>query len=195
MKITGGTTMIYVSEVADVEQEILKTLGFTRTSIQDNNEVWERPFHFQYESTKGFHEISENLVLGPNGAIFLKLENEFYIDKNRNEYRFQDNKMIPVLIRNTRSVYPYELTECEYHDELGKEKAYWDYEVKIANDRYVLVRVYTENSLAHIVEDENGFKIYDYDNQYHSEDFDEKSVLEFVKQRFEKEEKDYGCDL
>lgn len=195
MKIAGGTTIIYVSEVTDVEQEILKTLGFVKTSIQGDNEVWERPFHFQCESQNGFHEISKNLVLGPDGAIFLKLENGFYIDKNRNEYRFQNNEMIPGLIRNTRSVYPYELTECEYHDELGKEKAYWDYEVNIANDRYVLVRVYTKNSLAHIVEDENGFKVYDYDNQYHSEDFDEKSVLEFVKQRFEKEEKDYGCDL
>lgn len=195
MKIAGGTTIIYVSEITDVEQEILKTLGFVKTSIQDDNEVWERPFHFQCESQNGFYEINENLVFGANGAIFLKMENGFYIDKNRNEYRFQNNEMIPVLVRNTRSVYPYELTECEYHDELGKEKAYWDYEVNIANDRYVLVRVYTENSLAHIVEDEKDRKVYDYDNHYHSETFDEKSVLEFVKQRFEKEEKDYGCDL
>lgn len=68
------------------------------------------------------------------------MENGFYIDRNRNEYRFTAGTLIPVLIRNAQPAYP-EITEAEYHDELGKEKAYWDYEVRLENNRYVTIRV------------------------------------------------------
>ena len=75
----------------------------------------------------------------------------------------------------------YEITDAEYHDEAGKERAYWDHEVKIADKRYVLVRFYEKTGLIYVVENENGLKVYDYDGRYYQEVFSENRVFCFVK--------------
>ena len=89
----------------------------------------------------------------------------------------------------------YEITDAEYHDEAGKERAYWDHEVKIADKRYVLVRFYEKTGLIYVVENENGLKVYDYDGRYYQEVFSENRVFCFVKSYYEKEEKSCGKDL
>ena len=124
-----------------------------------------------------------------------KDENGFYIDGNRNEYRFTAGTLIPVLIRNAQPAYP-EITDAEYHDEFEKEKAYWDYEVKLDSNRYVTVRVTEASGKIQTVENEDGLKVYDYDGRYIvNYPYQEKDILTVVSARYNKEEKGIGEDL
>lgn len=103
--------------------------------------------------------------------------------------------MIPVLIRNTLPAHP-EITDAEYHDEFGKEKAYWDYEVKLDSNRYVTVRVTEASGKIETVENEDGLKVYDYDGRYIvNYPYQEKDVLSVVSARYNKKEKGFGQEL
>lgn len=197
MRLTGIKTVLRIVEVTEIEREMLKTLGFLKSGEVDGTEIWERFMDFSQKKEVLYQEIGSNLILGLNGSVFIKLQNGYYMDKDRNEYRYDNGKLEPVLIRNNRlpETSGFEVTDAEYHDELGKEKAYWDYEVKIAENRYVLVRVYEKAGLIYTVQNEDGSKIYDYDGNYISETFEEEKVFAFVKEHYEKEEKGYGWDL
>ena len=142
MRLAGVRTVLHIAEVNETEKDILKKLGFLDLQETDmaDNEMWEYCTDFYVSKKIDYQQIGENLIIASDGKIFLRIENGFYIDGNRNEYRFTAGTLIPVLIQNTQSTYP-EITDAEYHDEFGKEKAYWDYEVKLDSNRYVTVRV------------------------------------------------------
>lgn len=197
MRLTEVKTVLHIAEVNDVEREMLETLGYHKSKESDGCECWEYSINFSQENEVTYQEIGSNLILGSDGAVFIKLQNGYYTDKDRNEYRYDNSKLVPVLIQNKGilSTPEFEITDVEYHDELGKEKAYWDYEVKIADNRYVLIRVYDKVGLIYTVQNEEGSKIYDYDGNYFSETFEEEKVFAFVKENYEKEEKGYEWDL
>lgn len=192
MRLSSVKTVMYIAEVNDIEREMLETLGFHKSGEVDGCECWEHSMDFSQKNAVTYQEIGTNLILGSDGAVFIKLQNGYYTDKDRNEYRYNNSKLVPVLIQNKGmlSTPKFEITDAEYHDELGKEKAYWDYEVKIADNRYVLIRVY-DKGLIYTVQNEEGSKIYDYDGNYFSETFEEEKVFAFVKEHYEKEEKGY----
>ena len=197
MRLAGIKTVLRIVEVTEIECEMLETLGFFKSGEVDGAEIWERFMEFSQKNEVVYQEIGSNLILGSDGSVFIKLQNGYYMDKCKNEYRYDNGKLVPVLIRNNRlpATSGFEITDTEYHDELGKEKAYWDHEVKIAENRYVLVRVYEKAGLIYTVQNEDGSKIYDYDGNYISETFEEEKVFAFVKEHYEKEEKGYGWDL
>mgnify|MGYP004542308099 CR=1 FL=1 len=193
MRLSGAKTILHITEVNEIEREMLKALGFLKSGESDGCEYWEYSINFSQENEVTYQEIGSNLILGSDGSVFIKLQNSSYMDKDKNEYRYDNNKLVPVLIRNNHlpEIPEFEITDAEYHDEFGKEKAYWDYEVKIADNRYVLIRVYDKAGLIYTVQNEDGSKIYDYDGNYFSESFDEEKVFAFVKEHYEKEEKGY----
>lgn len=193
MRLSGAKTILHITEVNEIEREMLKALGFLKSGESDGCEYWEYSVNFSKKNEVAYQKIGSNLILGSDGSVFIKLRNGSYMDKDRNEYRYDNNKLVPVLIRNNHlpETPEFEITDAEYHDELGKEKAYWDYEVKIADNRYVLIRAYDKAGLIYTVQNEDGSKIYDYDGNYFSESFDEEKVFAFVKEHYEKEEKGY----
>ena len=124
MRLAGVRTVLHITEVNETERELLKRLGFQDLQETDmaDNELWEYCTDFNVSKKIDYQQIGENLIIASDGKIFLRMENGFYIDRNRNEYRFTAGTLIPVLIRNAQPAYP-EITEAEYHDELGKEKS------------------------------------------------------------------------
>lgn len=197
MRLTGVRTVLHIAEVNETERALLKRLGFLdlqETDIADN-EMWDYCTDFNIARKIDYQKIGDNLILASDGKVFLRIENGFYIDGNRNEYRFTAGTLIPVLIRNTLPAYP-EITDAEYHDEFGKEKAYWDYEVKLDSNRYVTVRVTEASGKIETVENEDGLKVYDYDGRYIvNYPYQEKDVLSVVSARYNKKEKGFGQEL
>lgn len=197
MRLAGIRTVLHIAEVNETEKEILKKLGFLDLQETDmaDNEMWEYCTDFYVSKKIDYQQIGENLIIASDGKIFLRIENGFYIDGNRNEYRFTAGTLIPVLIRNAQPAYP-EITDAEYHDEFEKEKAYWDYEVKLDSNRYVTVRVTEASGKIQTVENEDGLKVYDYDGRYIvNYPYQEKDILTVVSARYNKEEKGIGEDL
>ena len=197
MRLAGVRTVLHMAEVNETEKDILKKLGFLDLQETDmaDNEMWEYCTDFYVSKKIDYQQIGENLIIASDGKIFLRIENGFYIDGNRNEYRFTAGTLIPVLIQNTQSTYP-EITDAEYHDEFGKEKAYWDYEVKLDSNRYVTVRVTEASGKIETVENEDGLKVYDYDGRYIvNYPYQEKDVLSVVSARYNKIEKGFGQEL
>ena len=197
MRLAGVRTVLHIAEVNETEKDILKKLGFLDLQETDmaDNEMWEYCTDFYVSKKIDYQQIGENLIIASDGKIFLRIENGFYIDGNRNEYRFTAGTLIPVLIQNTQSTYP-EITDAEYHDEFGKEKAYWDYEVKLDSNRYVTVRVTEASGKIETVENEDGLKVYDYDGRYIvNYPYQEKDVLSVVSARYNKIEKGFGEEL
>ncbi|WP_342981053.1 MULTISPECIES: hypothetical protein [unclassified Ruminococcus] len=197
MRLTGVRTVLHITEVNETERELLKRLGFQNLQETDmaDNELWEYCTDFNVSKKIDYQQIGENLIIASDGKIFLRIENGFYIDGNRNEYRFTAGTLIPVLIQNTQPTYP-EITDAEYHDEFGKEKAYWDYEVKLDSNRYVTVRVTEASGKIETVENEDGLKVYDYDGRYIvNYPYQEKDVLSVVSARYNKKEKGFGQEL
>lgn len=197
MRLAGVRTVLHITEVNETERELLKRLGFQNLQETDmaDNELWEYCTDFNVSKKIDYQQIGENLIIASDGKIFLRMENGFYIDRNRNEYRFTAGTLIPVLIRNAQPAYP-EITEAEYHDELGKEKAYWDYEVRLENNRYVTIRVAEASGKIETVENEDGLKVYDYDGRYIvNYPYQEKDVLSVVSARYNKKEKGFGQEL
>ena len=197
MRLAGVRTLFQIAEVNETEKEILKKLGFLDLQETDmaDNEMWEYCTDFYVSKKIDYQQIGENLIIASDGKIFLRIENGFYIDGNRNEYRFTAGTLIPVLIQNTQPTYP-EITDAEYHDEFGKEKAYWDYEVKLDSNRYVTVRVTEASRKIETVENEDGLKVYDYDGRYIvNYPYQEKDVLSVVSARYNKKEKGFGQEL
>lgn len=197
MRLAGVRTVLHIAEVNETEKEILKKLGFLDLQETDmaDNEMWEYCTDFYVSKKIDYQQIGENLIIASDGKIFLRIENGFYIDGNRNEYRFTAGTLIPVLIQNTQPTYP-EITDAEYHDEFGKEKAYWDYEVKLDSNRYVTVRVTEASRKIETVENEDGLKVYDYDGRYIvNYPYQEKDVLSVVSARYNKKEKGFGQEL
>lgn len=197
MRLAGVRTVLHIAEVNETEKEILKKLGFLDLQETDmaDNEMWEYCTDFYVSKKIDYQQIGENLIIASDGKIFLRIENGFYIDGNRNEYRFTAGTLIPVLIQNTQPTYP-EITDAEYHDEFGKEKAYWDYEVKLDSNRYVTVRVTEASRKIETVENEDGLKVYDYDGRYIvNYPYQEKDVLSIVSARYNKKEKGFGQEL
>ena len=193
MRLAEIKTVLHITEVNDIERKMLETLGFHKSGEVDDCECWEHFIDFSQKNEVAYQEIGSNLILGSDGAVFIKLQNGYYMDKDRNEYQYDNEKLTLVLIRNNHlpAASEFEVTDAEYHDEFGKEKAYRDYEVKIAENRYVLVRVYEKTGLIYTVQNEDGSKIYDYDGNCISEMFEEEKVFAFVKEHYEKEEKGY----
>lgn len=197
MRLAGVRTVLHIAEVNETEKDILKKLGFLDLQETDmaDNEMWEYCTDFYVSKKIDYQQIGENLIIASDGKIFLRIENGFYIDGNRNEYRFTAGTLIPVLIQNTQPTYP-EITDAEYHDEFGKEKAYWDYEVKLDSNRYVTVRVTVASGKIETVENEDGLKVYDYDGRYIvNYPYQEKDVLSVVSARYNKKEKGFGQEL
>lgn len=197
MRLAGVRTVLHIAEVNETEKDILKKLGFLDLQETDmaDNEMWEYCTDFYVSKKIDYQQIGENLIIASDGKIFLRIENGFYIDGNRNEYRFTAGTLIPVLIQNTQPTYP-EITDAEYHDEFGKEKAYWDYEVKLDSNRYVTVRVTEASGKIETVENEDGLKVYDYDGRYIvNYPYQEKDVLSVVSSRYNKKEKGFGQEL
>lgn len=197
MRLAGVRTVLHIAEVNETEKDILKKLGFLDLQETDmaDNEMWEYCTDFYVSKKIDYQQIGENLIIASDGKIFLRIENGFYIDGNRNEYRFTAGTLIPVLIQNTQPTYP-EITDAEYHDEFGKEKAYWDYEVKLDSNRYVTVRVTEASGKIETVENEDGLKVYDYDGRYIvNYPYQEKDVLSVVSARYNKIEKGFGQEL
>lgn len=197
MRLAGVRTVLHITEVNETERELLKRLGFQNLQETDmaDNELWEYCTDFNVSKKIDYQQIGENLIIASYGKIFLRMENGFYIDGNRNEYRFTAGTLIPVLIQNTQPTYP-EITDAEYHDEFGKEKAYWDYEVKLDSNRYVTVRVTEASGKIETVENEDGLKVYDYDGRYIvNYPYQEKDVLSVVSARYNKKEKGFGQEL
>lgn len=197
MRLAGVRTVLHIAEVNETEKDILKKLGFLDLQETDmaDNEMWEYCTDFYVSKKIDYQQIGENLIIASDGKIFLRIENGFYIDGNRNEYRFTAGTLIPVLIQNTQPTYP-EITDAEYHDEFGKEKAYWDYEVKLDSNRYVTVRVTEASGKIETVENEDGLKVYDYDGRYIvNYPYQEKDVLSVVSARYNKKEKGFGQEL
>lgn len=197
MRLAGVRTVLHITEVNETERELLKRLGFQNLQETDmaDNELWEYCTDFYVSKKIDYQQIGENLIIASDGKIFLRIENGFYIDGNRNEYRFTAGTLIPVLIQNTQPTYP-EITDAEYHDEFGKEKAYWDYEVKLDSNRYVTVRVTEASGKIETVENEDGLKVYDYDGRYIvNYPYQEKDVLSVVSSRYNKKEKGFGQEL
>lgn len=197
MRLAGVRTVLHITEVNETERELLKRLGFQNLQETDmaDNELWEYCTDFNVSKKIDYQQIGENLIIASDGKIFLRMENGFYIDGNRNEYRFTAGTLIPVLIQNTQPTYP-EITDAEYHDEFGKEKAYWDYEVKLDSNRYVTVRVTEASGKIETVENEDGLKVYDYDGRYIvNYPYQEKDVLSVVSSRYNKKEKGFGQEL
>lgn len=197
MRLAGVRTVLHITEVNETERELLKRLGFQNLQETDmaDNELWEYCTDFNVSKKIDYQQIGENLIIASDGKIFLRIENGFYIDGNRNEYRFTAGTLIPVLIQNTQPTYP-EITDAEYHDEFGKEKAYWDYEVKLDSNRYVTVRVTEASGKIETVENEDGLKVYDYDGRYIvNYPYQEKDVLSVVSARYNKKEKGFGQEL
>ena len=197
MRLAGVRTVLHIAEVNETEKDILKKLGFLDLQETDmaDNEMWEYCTDFYVSKKIDYQQIGENLIIASDGKIFLRIENGFYIDGNRNEYRFTAGTLIPVLIQNTQPTYP-EITDAEYHNEFGKEKAYWDYEVKLDSNRYVTVRVTEASGKIETVENEDGLKVYDYDGRYIvNYPYQEKDVLSVVSARYNKKEKGFGQEL
>lgn len=197
MRLAGVRTVLHIAEVNETEKDILKKLGFLDLQETDmaDNEMWEYCTDFYVSKKIDYQQIGENLIIASDGKIFLRIENGFYIDGNRNEYRFTAGTLIPVLIQNAQPTYP-EITDAEYHDEFGKEKAYWDYEVKLDSNRYVTVRVTEASGKIETVENEDGLKVYDYDGRYIvNYPYQEKDVLSVVSSRYNKKEKGFGQEL
>ena len=197
MRLAGVRTVLHITEVNETERELLKRLGFQNLQETDmaDNELWEYCTDFNVSKKIDYQQIGENLIIASDGKIFLRIENGFYIDGNRNEYRFTAGTLIPVLIQNTQPTYP-EITDADYHDEFGKEKAYWDYEVKLDSNRYVTVRVTEASGKIETVENEDGLKVYDYDGRYIvNYPYQEKDVLSVVSARYNKKEKGFGQEL
>ena len=197
MRLAGVRTVLHIAEVNETEKDILKKLGFLDLQETDmaDNEMWEYCTDFYVSKKIDYQQIGENLIIASDGKIFLRIENGFYIDGNRNEYRFTAGTLIPVLIQNTQPTYP-EITDAEYHDEFGKEKAYWDYEVKLDSNRYVTIRVTEASGKIETVENEDGLKVYDYDGRYIvNYPYQEKDVLSVVSARYNKKEKGFGQEL
>lgn len=197
MRLAGVRTVLHITEVNETERELLKRLGFQNLQETDmaDNELWEYCTDFNVSKKIDYQQIGENLIIASDGKIFLRIENGFYIDGNRNEYRFTAGTLIPVLIQNPQPTYP-EITDAEYHDEFGKEKAYWDYEVKLDSNRYVTVRVTEASGKIETVENEDGLKVYDYDGRYIvNYPYQEKDVLSVVSARYNKKEKGFGQEL
>lgn len=197
MRLTGVRTVLHIAEVNETERALLKRLGFLDLQETDmaDNEMWEYCTDFYVSKKIDYQQIGENLIIASDGKIFLRIENGFYIDGNRNEYRFTAGTLIPVLIQNTQPTYP-EITDAEYHDEFGKEKAYWDYEVKLDSNRYVTVRVTESSGKIETVENEDELKVYDYDGRYIvNYPYQEKDVLSVVSARYNKKEKGFGQEL
>lgn len=197
MRLAGVRTVLHITEVNETERELLKRLGFQNLQETDmaDNELWEYCTDFNVSKKIDYQQIGENLIIASDGKIFLRIENGFYIDGNRNEYRFTAGTLIPVLIQNIQPTYP-EITDAEYHDEFGKEKAYWDYEVKLDSNRYVTVRVTEASGKIETVENEDGLKVYDYDGRYIvNYPYQEKDVLSVVSARYNKKEKGFGQEL
>ena len=126
MRLAGVRTVLHITEVNETERELLKRLGFQDLQETDmaDNELWEYCTDFNVSKKIDYQQIGENLIIASDGKIFLRMENGFYIDRNRNEYRFTAGTLIPVLIRNAQPAYP-EITEAEYHDELGIMRSSW----------------------------------------------------------------------
>lgn len=116
MRLAGVRTVLHIAEVNETEKDILKKLGFLDLQETDmaDNEMWEYCTDFYVSKKIDYQQIGENLIIASDGKIFLRIENGFYIDGNRNEYRFTAGTLIPVLIQNTQPTYP-EITDAEYH--------------------------------------------------------------------------------
>lgn len=99
MKLTGVRTIIHIEDMNDAEKNFLQDNGFEdmqETDIADN-EMWEHILDFNTsKQTPDYKRIGSSLVISSDGIVFLKLENGNYIDSQKQEYRFQDNKMVLV---------------------------------------------------------------------------------------------------
>ena len=90
----------------------------------------------------------------------------------------------------------YEVTDSECHDQDGKENVYWDHEVRLEDDRFILVRNYVNTGLIYVVKNEDGSTVYDYMGNYHHDfDYNEEEVLRFVKHYYEENEAGDESDL
>lgn len=100
MRLAGVRTVLHITEVNETERELLKRLGFQNLQETDmaDNELWEYCTDFNVSKKIDYQQIGENLIIASDGKIFLRMENGFYIDRNRNEYRFTAGTLIPVLI-------------------------------------------------------------------------------------------------
>lgn len=195
MKLSGIKTVLYITEVNDVEREMLKMLGFHEINADG---YWEYFMDVSKNSNIAYQEIGTSIVLDSDGAIFIKQQDGYYIDKDKNEYRYEAGKMVPVLIRNSRltSDSRFEVTDSEYHDEQGDEKEYWDHEVKLANDRYVLVRNYVHTDLCYVVQNADGSTVYGDDGIFYPNfPYAENEVLDLVLDYYERNEKGFENDL
>ena len=123
MRLAGVRTVLHITEVNETERELLKRLGFQNLQETDmaDNELWEYCTDFNVSKKIDYQQIGENLIIASDGKIFLRMENGFYIDRNRNEYRFTAGTLIPVLIRNAQPAYP-EITEQNTMMSLEKKK-------------------------------------------------------------------------
>lgn len=196
MKLSGVKTIIQISGVTDLEAEMLKASGFQDSGRKDScgNEFWEHKLGIPME-TDVFRQIGELIFLGSNGKIFLKLDDGTYTDRQQNLYRMENEKLI-MIKDEVSSEMEYEVTDSECHDQDGKENAYWDHEVRLEDDRFILVRNYVNTGLIYVVKNEDGSTVYDYMGNCHPDfDYSEEEVLRFVKHYYEKNEAGNESDL
>lgn len=187
MKLSGIKTVVQISEATDIEKEMLKASGFHDSGKRDScgNELWEHKLGIPME-TDIFSQISDNMCICTNGDILMKMEDGLYMDRRGNKYSMYDGHL--VLIKEDA----YEVTDSEYHDERGEDSAYWEHEVKIQKDRFIVVRIYVKTGLPLIVKNPDGSAVYGYDGTSVPDfPYNERSILAFVQHYYEKNEKEF----
>lgn len=90
----------------------------------------------------------------------------------------------------------YEVTYSSYHDERGEDSAYWEHEVKIQKDRFIVVRIYVKTRGLLIVKNSDGSAVYRFDGTPVPDfPYNERSILAFVQHYYEKNEKEFEEEL
>lgn len=174
-----------------LEKEMLKASGFHDSGKRDScgNELWEHKLGIPME-TDIFSQIGYNMCVCTDGNILMKMEDGLYMDRRGNKYSMYDGNL--VLIKEDT----YEVTDSEYHGELGEESAYWEHEVKLQEDRFILVRIYIKTGNILIVKNSDGASVYGHDGETIPDfPYTERLVKAFVQYYYEKNEKGYENEL
>ena len=191
MKLSGIKTVVQISEATDIEKEMLKASGFQDSGRRDScgNELWEHKLGIPME-TDIFSQIGDNMCICTDGNILMKMEDGLYMDRRGNKYSMYDGHL--ALIEEDA----YEVTDSEYHDECGEDSAYWEHEVKIQKDRFIVVRIYVKARVLLIVKNSDGSAVYRFDGTPVPDfPYNERSILAFVQNYYEKNEKEFEEEL
>ena len=102
MKITGILSVLHITDLNEIERELLSELGFKYT----NNDIYGQE-RWEYIQSKDldieYHQITDGLIISSSGAVYIRAAEGYFIDKDNNKYQVSNtNSRISISLADSR---------------------------------------------------------------------------------------------